>query len=328
MAKAHRVGVGHEHRCLQRLAERIEPGFGRPVGHDVEQRQADAAAADGDDVDQPSGLRGQPGHAAHHRVAKGRRHVRLAAPGGVEELLDQERVAVGPAEQVLDQAGRLGMSGPHRDERGGLGSPEQGDRDFLDRRHPTQFGDPSLQPRVGGELVTRREHEDDGHVGEVAHEVVDQVEGGGIGPVEVLDDGDDDASVGSGGEPVEQAEHGLEQRTVTPRIGARGGVAAAHGELGQKGGERSPHQGRAGLAPRSRCGRDAACADRFDDRCVGVGGVLELNAVTDEPGGADRVGDVPATARRAVVLPTPASPLTSSTARRTVGALVRSPSGT
>ena len=51
-------------------------------------------------------------------------------------------------------------------------------------------------------------------------------------------------AVGSGGEPVEQGEHGLEQRAVTPRIGARGGVAVAHGASSRQEARRAlAHQG-------------------------------------------------------------------------------------
>ena len=122
-----------------------------------------------------------------------------------------------PADRAIStsrrpSSGTLPRSG--LDEGARVGPVEAGQRDPLDGPQPPELGQPRDDPVVGRRLRAVGEHDQDAFVGEVRGEEGQQVEGGPVGPLHVLDDVGHRAV---GGQPPEQPQHRLEQ--PQPRAG-------------------------------------------------------------------------------------------------------------
>ena len=170
------------------------------------------AADDRGRLDQAAGAGGGPGEAGADRVADGGRDGR---PAGFEDLADVERVAAGDPVQL----GRVGAVRPG----------QRGDGADRQRRHPHPAGGPlggqvaEHHPErvVRGDLLVPVGGQDQGrYPGQAAAEVAEQVGGGLVGPVQVLDDHD--------GQRARCSQLGQERGE---QLIPGGALAAQHGEL-------------------------------------------------------------------------------------------------
>ncbi len=126
-----------------------------------------------------------------------------------DDLLDQERVALGPIEHEVDDV-RLGPLTEDRSQlRGDLVAAEAAQLDPAHRPDPVPAGDHAPQRMRAVQLVRAiGQHEIHARVAQAAHEQRDEVERRAIGPVEVLED-EHERPVGA--EADDRAEDQLEQ---------------------------------------------------------------------------------------------------------------------
>ena len=169
----------------------------------------------------------------------------MAVGGGGEELLGIERVALRARVQAVGEVG-LGLVVEDAGQLlGHLGAGEALERDPLDARGALELWQDGTQRVAAVQLVGAVGGEQEDRLGpRVADEEDEEVPGGGVGPVQVLDDQHDRA------QPIEQREQRLEHLRLARRIGHR-------------------------LAERPQ---------RLHERRVGEGRAAELEAVADEDG--------------------------------------------
>ncbi len=269
----------------QRLDEVVlgEPGDGG------EQPVLDGGAALGDDPGDPLGALGQALDADEEEVAEGVGEAGAAAfVGGDGEFLDEEGVAVGAVEDLVD-LGRFRFRGEDAgDLAAHFGAVEAAQLDPADRPQPVQFGEQGAQGVAAVDVVGAVGGEDDEAAGaQGAEEVGEEVAGRGVGPVEVFE-GDDDRAVGgdalqeAGGE-FEEACHAL---LVVPSRAGFAQLREQPGQFlflsgsggGQLGGQSAPEgtqgggEGREGQA----VGADLDAAAERDDGALADGGTGEL----------------------------------------------------
>lgn len=271
------------------------------VGDGGEQPVLDGGAALGDEPGDPLGALGQPFDTDEEEVAQGVGEAGAAAlVGGDGEFLDEEGVPVGAFEDRVD-LGRVGFAGEDAgDLAADLVAGEAAELDTADGAQPVEFGEEGAQRVTAVDVVGAVGGEDDEAAGaQGAEEVGQQVAGGGVGPVQVLQ-GDDDGAVGgeafqeAGGE-FEEAGHALLAGAVRAEDG--GGLADLGQQPGQfvllSGGGRGqlvgqlPAQGaqRGGEGgERKAVGADLDAAAEGDDGARAGGGAGEL---LDEAGLAD-----------------------------------------
>ena len=127
---------------------------------------------------------------------------------GQGQLLDEQRVAGRPRHQHVEEVLVRDASLRGLDEGARVGPVEAGQRDPLDGPQPPELGQPRDDPVVGARLRAMGEHDQDAFVGEVRGEEGQQIEGGPVGPLHVLDDVGHRAM---GGQPPQQPQHRLEQ---------------------------------------------------------------------------------------------------------------------
>ncbi len=155
-----------------------------------------------------------------------------AHPGGPDELLDEERVALGPAHDVADLllGQRLGVE--LVDEAAYVGGAEGLQLDAFDPGHPGPDGDLATQGVTAVEVVGAvRRDQRDGRLEPAAEQEAHEVAGRLVGPVEVLDHEQQRLVGGRGlGERVD----GLEQGALVGGDGLGVGRAAQHPLTGQQ----------------------------------------------------------------------------------------------
>lgn len=213
------------------------------------------------------------------------------------ELLDEEGVAVGAFEDVVDLGG-VGFGGEDAgDLTADLVTGEAGEFEALDGAQPVEFGEQGAQRMTAVDVVGAVGGEDDETAGaQGAQQIGQQMAGGGVGPVQVLQ-GDHDRALGgnvfqeAGGE-FEEAGHALlvvassggrlpqfgQQPGEFLLLAGRGGgqfVRQGPAQGAQCGGERGERQS---------VGADLDTAAERDDGAPAVGGGGEL---LDESGLAD-----------------------------------------
>lgn len=234
-------------------------------GDGPQQWVLDGGASLGDEAHHALGGVGQHLDPHEQQVAQGfgEPGVAAARPAG-DELLDEEGVAVGAFEDGVDEA-LVGLGGEDPGELAAYLRPvEAGQLDPLDGTEAVQFGEEGPQ-RVAAVDVVRTVGGDDDETPAVqgAEEVGEEVPGGGVGPVQVLQDEHDGAVRG---EPLQHPGRQLEQPGGALLVVRAAGVSPSsgrirassscwpHGRGGQLVGE--PHG--ADCAGRSRRGRRAA----------------------------------------------------------------------
>ncbi|GAA3493356.1 hypothetical protein GCM10019016_004550 [Streptomyces prasinosporus] len=221
-----------------------------------------------------------------------------AVVGGDGEFLDEEGVAVGALEDLVDAVG-FGFPGEDaRDLPADLVAVEAAELDAPDRAQPVEFGEQRAQGVAAVDVVGAVGGEDDEAAGaQGAEEVGEQVAGGGVGPVQVLQ-GEDDGVLG--GDALQQARGEFEEagHALFVPAGLAGGGGA---ELGQQVGEflllpgggcgelggqvaAQPAQGGGEGGEGQPVGADLDAAAERDDRAPAVGRRGEL---LEEAGLAD-----------------------------------------
>ena len=226
-----RVDHGHEDPSIDRLPQGVPDLAGRPLHDRREQVVVDEATGRGGRPEHFAGRTGQAGHPGEEDVAEARRQVqgrrivggrvagvragrRRGVAAGVQELLDEEWVAVGPLEQRLDQlVVRIATERP-LDELGEVAPSERAELDPLDLVHPLQLREVAEERVAVADLVAaHRGHDEDRALADHPGEVGEEVERRPVRPLEVLDDEHERSPAG---DPLEGVEHGLEQLGPCP----------------------------------------------------------------------------------------------------------------
>ena len=208
--------------------------------------------------------------------------------GGGDELLREERVAIGPSGDRVEQGGRHRRAEDPGQEVGQLVSLEPHEVEAVHPGLPFRFGQPGGQGMTAMELIGAKRPDDaqafDTHVPPQERQ---QVAGRSVRPVEVLDDEEDGPT---GREPREQRQHPLEDPDLKP-VGpgmARRGRAVVAGDRGLQLGDESGEHGER----RTRGGRDRVRvhltgqgSKHLHDRAEREGVVAEGHgpALEDEP---------------------------------------------
>ena len=270
------VRVHDQGLVLDRGAQPGRPLVGRHRRDAFEEPVVDLTADQGGRAEYFLRLGGQPVDADREDVAERRWHQTGLADG--HQLLDEERVALGPQHQLVDQVAVQSLPADHGDEVAGGGVVEWLEVQPGDLREAAELGQDRPQRMRPAQLV--------GAVGderghrlrlEEPREVRDQVERRAVGPVQVLDDQDHRTLLGELGH---QRGDLLEQKGLAPRV-----VGRSVGVAGQE-----PDQLRAEAPPRL-VGAELAgeVAQQPDQGCERQDRLGQLQAVAlDDDGG--RVG--------------------------------------
>ena len=210
-----------------RLAEQDRGQIGRDVrGH---HRQA---------LERLAAVRVQAAQAGEHRVLDAGRH--LAGRRG-ERLGDEERVA---ARQRVD-GGRIAPGAAHQRLHGV--ARQRGELDAV-HRAAGERAEQTVQGMARIELVAGRQDEDRADPLDAARRVAEHVEGGVVGPVDVLDDEDGRA-------------------LLRELLQQRGEDAIDRGVVGQRGRQRAGAPQRRVVQRPQRARRDEVVARRCEDAC-------------------------------------------------------------
>ena len=196
--------------------------------------------------------------------------------GGGDQLLGEERVAVGSPCDGVDQGRPQLVAGDHADHLDELVAVEPGQIDPVDPRLAFGLGQPAGQRMTAVQLVAAEGGDDEqALVPPRAREEGQQVAGRAVGPVRVFDDEQDRVRVG---ETAEEPEDALEDPDLEPiRLARLDRAGVGHGrqlgneprQLGQAGpgGRRDPlgldpaRQGTQGLDDRAE--RQSVVADGY-----------------------------------------------------------------
>ncbi len=256
-------------RGPERLVERVG---GHPAGLG-EEAVGDLAAGDRHRADHLAGGVVEPVEADQQHL--GEVLGDPAAPGGADELLDEERVALGPGDDVgeVGLGDRVGVQ--LADQGADLGVGERVELEPVDAADPRPLGDLAAQRVAAVEVLGAVADHDADRVRErPGEQEADHVARRLVGPVGVLDH---QQQRGLGGGRREQRVHRLEQVAAVDGAGvlarlrtACGGRAGAgRGRGGRRRRSRRRRGGRwpAGPSPRRRGGRAARCRrSRGSDR--------------------------------------------------------------
>jgi hypothetical protein len=209
-------------------------------------------------------------HITQRRWQFGRAQV---AAGG-DELLREERIALGAAEDGIDDLRRGNLAEDARELRDHIVAVETLEVDPLRSTAAFHLGEERPQRMAPVQLVAaERRHDDDACRAELMDEVRQQVAGRPISPVEVLDDEEQRAFES---EPLEQSEHDLEE------AGDGAGcldceVLIGRAEFGHEATELG--RGRTGVvADRRRAVLADERAQHLDHRTEGWAGLTEIDA--------------------------------------------------
>lgn len=182
------VGRRHQQEVVHRLAQRLLQYVVRETGDGGEQQVVAGAADHGGRTQHLSRGGSQPGEAGVQRIAHGRRKAAGPAVGG-EQFLGEEGVPLRPAEEVVHEGrgGALPEEFAHLPLHLGTGQRRQPQPVHLPVAG--QFGEQCADRMAGDQLVAPHgDDQQDGVLAQYAGEEREQVTGGPVGPVQVLDD--------------------------------------------------------------------------------------------------------------------------------------------
>ncbi|MCF0097132.1 hypothetical protein B0E54_06001 [Micromonospora sp. MH99] len=278
------VRVGHHQLGGDRGAQRVlQLGLGQ-AGDLGEQTVGEAGAAGRRDPQHPLGRLGQPVHPGQQQVAQCLGQRRAAERGaGDGQLLDEEGVALRTVVDVVNGTRRRLATEQVGEDRAGAVAVQPAQLDPLDTTGPVQLGEERAQRMAALQLV--------GAVGADQQQPArprgpdqetDQVPGGTVRPVQVLDDQQQWPDVG---EPLEQFGDQVEQVSawgVGKWSRARGGQPRRHpAQLRQQAGELRLVAGE-DLGPVGAQHR----AQRGGERRERQARLTQLQALTDQHPGA------------------------------------------
>ena len=210
--------------------------------------------------------------------------IRPRALSGGDELLGEERVAVGPTRDGLDEGRSQLVAGDHADHLDQLIALEPGQVDPFDPRLAFGLGQPAGQRMAAVQLVAAEGGDDEQPlVARRSGEEGQQVARRAVGPVRVLDDEQDRVGVA---ETAEEPEDALEDPDLEP-VGLAGRDRARVGharELGNEPGELG-QAGPGGRCDALRLDLAGQGAQRLDDRAERQPLVADRHraALEDEP---------------------------------------------
>ena len=262
-----------EQMRVDRLAQRRQRVRGGVAGCREQQRLVHRRAAHRRVLHEPLRIVAERIDAGEQEVAqRGREPGRIAAvPDDPDQLLDEEGVAIGSGEDGLHHALPRGDAEDRRGELADLVEVEAAELQVPDGPHPLPADHEGTERMPPVQLVGPVRHEErDRHAAECLDEVRGEVEGGAVGPVQVLED-DEQRLIGS--EALEQAQHRLEQLRALLRRALDGLAEGGHQSRQQPAG-RSEDRG-------ERLGRGGAgeIAERLDERRERQALRTELHAV-------------------------------------------------
>lgn len=286
-------------------AQRLDEIVLGEAGDRGQQSVLDGGTALGDDPGDLLGVFGERFDTDEKEVAQ-----RVGESGAVAalqvagELFDEEGVAVGPFEYLVDEVGFGGGREDARELATDLGAVEAGEFDPADGAEPVQFGEQGAQGVAAVDVIgpVGADH-DEAAAAQRAEEIGEQVPGGGVGPVQVLQD-EDDGPVG--GDAFQQPRGELEEAGGSVLVG---GVPVGFAEFGSS------------LASSPSCPAQAAAISsgrvrRRARNAVENGAYGSPSApISTQPPTATTASRRPAAVRNSStsrVLPTPASPPMSS----------------
>ena len=317
----HAVGARDEHLVGDRLARSLHHLGGAAPGDRLEQPVRDRPVEHGGGADDRLGRGGQPLDARQQRVAQRRGQQPAVAILGVrEQLLGEQRVALGAAVEPVGELRRRGLPQDALELRGELVAVEALERDPLDAGSPLELGEHRAQRVAPVQLVGSVRHDQaERLLARAAHEERDEVARRAVGPVDVLERQQHRAGAA---EPLEQREQRLEQAALA-RARLLVGARADATQLGQQLGERvarARRQLRRGV--RAHAARERAqCGHQ---RRVGDLRAGELQALAEQHARLARARG--SSSRSSRVLPTPDSPATNANDGRPAAARSSAPS--
>jgi hypothetical protein len=178
----------HQHAMLHRLPQRLAHlGLGQRR-HRAEQWVAHVAAGGRGQPQHALGRRVEPRGALQQHLAQATRQRAALVAGGGQQLLGEERVALGAGDDLVRQRRRRQGVGASRQQRGQLLTLERAELDRQRRaRAPHAIRQPAHALGRGEFVRAVGRQQQDPPVAQVVGEEDDQVQRGGIGPVQVLE---------------------------------------------------------------------------------------------------------------------------------------------
>jgi hypothetical protein len=216
---------GHEHVVLHGLAQRLlEVGL-RQARHLQQGRVRHPAAGHRRHPDHLLGVLGEPLDPRQQHVDERGRQARAVLGVGGEQLLGEERVALRAAGDLAEGVLGQQLLGECGDEPARVGVVERAELQPLRRGQPDQLGQHRAQ-RVAAMQVVAAVRADDQQplLAQPGHEEGEQPPGGGVRPVQVLEDEHDDRLRGEAGE---QGVQGVEQLQLADVLLGAAGRARA-----------------------------------------------------------------------------------------------------
>jgi hypothetical protein len=179
--------LGDQHAVVDRLAQRLAHlALGEPRDGG-EQRVADVASGGRGQAQQAPRPVVEPGHALEQQVAQATRERTAPLAAGVEQLLGEEGVALGAGDDRRRERRRQRRVGVRLQQRCQLIVAERAELQHQRRaRAAHATGQPAHAPGRGVLVRAVGPELEDRQVVQVVGEEDDQVERGGVGPVEVL----------------------------------------------------------------------------------------------------------------------------------------------
>ena len=247
----------------------------------------DPPAADRRHPQHELGVGGEAGEARRQQIGEQRRHHvrrRLVRPErrGAGQLLQEERVPLGPLEDGLRQRRVGGRPEDGGEQRDGIGPPEPLDAQVADARPAFELGDEAPQ-RVSGRQVVAAVGDDHRQRRRWARggQVRDEVPGGAVRPVDVLDDQEHRTHLRR--QPLEDPFDRLQRRRLALERTARTAVVAADQPQPRRVGPEDVGRRRTGgRRPARRAQPMTEVRQRLDDGRVGDATHLEVEASPDQ----------------------------------------------
>ncbi len=259
------IRLGEQHLLVDRLTQALEQLRLAHAGDRGQHRLGGARTGRGSDTEHQLGARAEPYHPGEqHLLEAGRQRARAGAVAGQHQLLGEERVALGAGVDLLDEPGGRGGTEQAGELLGQLGTAEARQLQALHAAVACQLAEQPAQRVQAVQLVAAEGEQQQHRAGaQVGGEEGDQVAGGAVRPVQVLDDQQQRRAYR---QPLDHAEQQLEQ---PPLAGIHGsgacGRLATPGKVGNQAGQVGA--GRAG--DRLQLGRievPGEAAQRLGDR--------------------------------------------------------------
>ena len=275
-----RSRTGDEDLAADRIPKPVQQVIVGESRHVGEQIVIDPPTGDRGDADDGLGALGQRDDPGQQDLPQRRRQPATIGLGpGAEQLLHEERVAVGSAVDLIDEVRCRRRVEDRRKELTGVRGVESLDLQALHQPAAVELGEPRQKRMAAMQLVGPEGHDQDDPIrAELSDEERDGLARGGVGPVEVLDDEDHRFDFG---QTLEDAEDRIEE----PRLQGLGLGAEVRAPI------RSQRRDEPGEVVTRTADdhvqlvgieRPDHRPERLDDRTVGHAAVTDISAVADD----------------------------------------------